>query len=208
MGAAFAVGPGDLGATLDGLGYPPAQVENRLRCWPSRIKAMIADGGQLPSAATLFPNLSLLHTWAAIHAEGTIAPFTTMRVWQPISESETEILSWFLVDRDAEPEFKKASYKAYIMCFGPSGMLEQDDMENWVSLTQTAGGRMARRLLLNNRMGLREDGSQTREPLKDFPGPGEAREGFNEHNQRQWLRLWSECIDAERPVSAPCPTMR
>ena len=26
------------------------------------------------------------------------------------------------------------------MCFGSTGMFEQDDVENWVSLTNTAGG--------------------------------------------------------------------
>ena len=43
------------------------------------------------------------------------------------------------------------------MCFGSTGMFEQDDVENWVSLTTTAGGAMARRLLLNSRMGLLAD---------------------------------------------------
>ena len=51
-------------------------------------------------------------------------------------------------------EYKQDSYKAYLMCFGSTGMFEQDDVENWVSLTTTAGGSMARRLLLNSRMGL------------------------------------------------------
>ena len=40
------------------------------------------------------------------------------------------------------------------MCFGSTGMFEQDDVENWVSLTNTAAGSMARRLRLNSRMGM------------------------------------------------------
>ena len=40
--------------------------------------------------------------------------------------------------RRAPEEFKDASYKAYLMCFGSTGMFEQDDVENWVSLTSTA----------------------------------------------------------------------
>ena len=44
------------------------------------------------------------------------------------------------------------------MCFGSSGMFEQDDVENWVSITKMARGTMARRLQLNSRMGLTRDG--------------------------------------------------
>ena len=51
------------------------------------------------------------------------------------------------------------------MCFGSTGMFEQDDVENWVSLTTTAGGSMARRLLLNSRMGLFADGRPVVEAL-------------------------------------------
>ena len=98
------------------------------------------------SAATLFPNLSFVHNWPQIDAAGTVAPFISLRQWQPVSERETEVLSWFAVDAAAPEEFKRNSYKAYLMCFGISGMFEQDDVENWVSITDMAAGSMARRL--------------------------------------------------------------
>ena len=59
------------------------------------------------------------------------------------------------------------------MCFGSSGMFEQDDVENWVSITSTARGTMARRLLLNSRMGLRHDGTPARRRV-----PGLRRAGL------------------------------
>ena len=156
------------------------------------------------SAATLYPNLSFVHNWPKVADSDDVLPFITVRQWQPISENETEVLSWFAVDKEAPEEFKALSYKAYLMCFGSSGMFEQDDVENWVSLTNTAAGSMARRLLLNSRMGLLADDTEVAAPLtrEQFSGPGIARKGYSEFNQRELLRRWAD--DLQRPV-APSP---
>jgi hypothetical protein len=86
-------------------------------------------------------------------------------------------------------------------------MFEQDDVENWVSITKTAAGSMARRLLLNSRMGLRGDDTPLKPPLAGFSGPGIAFQGFGEHNQRQWLSLWADHVGTDPgpppPVLAP-----
>lgn len=77
-------------------------------------------------------------------------------------------------------------------------MFEQDDVENWVSITTLAGGSMAKRLLLNSRMGLRSDDKPVTEPLADFHGPGTAYVGYGEYNQRGLLSAWADCL--ERPL--------
>jgi hypothetical protein len=82
-------------------------------------------------------------------------------------------------------------------------MFEQDDVENWVSITTTAKGSMARRLLLNSRMGLRHDGSALVEEFAAFAGPGSKRQGFGEHNQRHFLDLWADALEVEPPVLPP-----
>jgi hypothetical protein len=131
-----------------------------------------------------------------------VLPFISIRQWQPISEDETEVLSWFAVDAEAPEEFKALSYKAYLMCFGSTGMFEQDDVENWVSLTNTAAGSMARRLLLNSRMGILEDGTEVVPALTpdQFHGPGSAHTGYSEYNQRELLTRWADHL--ERPLRA------
>ena len=113
------------------------------------------------------------------------------------------MLSWFAVDAEAPSEFKSLSYKAYLMCFGSTGMFEQDDVENWVSLTSTAAGTMARRLLLNSRMGLLADGTAVSPALTraEFAGPGEARVGYGEYNQRHLLSRWADCLQS--PLTLP-----
>ena len=55
---------------------------------------------------------------------------------------------------------------------------------------------MAQRLLLNSRMGLLGDGSPVVQalPADAFHGPGRAQVGYNEHNQREWLKLWADYL--------------
>ena len=87
------------------------------------------------------------------------------------------------------------------MCFGSSGMFEQDDVENWVSITKVSQGTMARRLHLNSRMGLTGADAAINQQVPGFAGPGAARVGYSEFNQRDWLTMWSSHLaggDVER----------
>ncbi len=182
------------------LGYPREMIAEIGSTWSAAQRRLVAQDGFMVSAATLFPNLSFVHNWPQVDDAGKVAPFISLRQWQPVSERETEVLSWFAVDASAPESFKRDSYKAYLMCFGSSGMFEQDDVENWVSITDMAGGSMARRLLLNSRMGLTSEGKPIKPPMANFSGPGAAYQGFGEFNQRHWLSQWSDFIEAaDRP---------
>jgi hypothetical protein len=158
------------------------------------------------SAATVFPNMSMVHNWPRVEDSDDVLPFITLRTWQPVAPDETEVLSWFAVDASAPEEFKALSYKAYLMCFGSTGMFEQDDVENWVSLTSTAAGSMARRLRLNSRMGLLADGTPVSPALGpgQWSGPGESHVGYAEYGQRNLLARWADYL--ERPSAAPPQT--
>jgi len=191
-------GQSDFAGQLRYVGYPDAMIPAMAAAWSDRQRALVAGSGFMVSAATLFPNLSFVHNWPQIDAAGTVVPFVSLRQWQPVSERETEVLSWFAVDAAAPEDFKRDSYKAYLMCFGSSGMFEQDDVENWVSITDMAAGTMARRLNLNSRMGLTADGKPLKPPLAAaFAGPGLAYQGFGEYGQRHWLAQWSDHLERE-----------
>ncbi len=94
------------------VGYPDAMIPAMTEAWSDRQRALVAESGFMPSAATLFPNLSFVHNWPQVDADGTVAPFVSLRQWQPVSERETEVLSWFAVDAAAPEDFKRRSYKA------------------------------------------------------------------------------------------------
>jgi len=190
-GTTYKLPPGDFDERMRYVGYPDVMIKTMRETWTDEQVALVGDDGFMVSAATVFPNLSFVHNWPQVNGSGTVTPFISIRQWQPISATETEVLSWFAVDGNAPEEYKRDSYRAYLMCFGTSGMFEQDDVENWVSITSVSKGSLARKLLLNSRMGLTSKGEQITEPLPDFAGPGVARKGFGEFNQRNWLTLWS-----------------
>ncbi len=197
-GTTYKLPPGGFDERMRYVGYPDDMIARIKQVWTPQQQRMVGEDGFMISAATCFPNLSFVHNWPKVrdgHDDETL-PFISIRLWQPISENETEVCSWFAVDSAAPPQYKRDSYKAYLMCFGSTGMFEQDDVENWVSLTTTAGGAMARRLLLNSRMGLLSDGRPVVEPLtaESFHGPGRAQVGYNEHNQRALLNLWADYL--------------
>ncbi len=200
-GTTYKLPPGSLEDRLRYVGYPDEMIMRMKETWSEAQLTVIGDNGFMISAASLFPNLSFVHNWPRVEDSDDVLPFISIRQWQPISENETEILSWFAVDKEAPEEFKALSYKAYLMCFGSTGMFEQDDVENWVSLTNTAAGSMARRLLLNSRMGLLSDDTPVVPPLKadEFAGPGVAHVGYGEYNQRNLLNEWANQL--QRPIS-------
>ncbi|MGH3633701.1 Rieske 2Fe-2S domain-containing protein [Mycobacterium sp.] len=206
-GTTYKLPPGGFDERMRYVGYPDEMIDRVKDVWSPQQQQVIGEDGFMISAATCFPNLSFVHNWPKV-ADGEnseeVVPFISIRLWQPISENETEVCSWFAVDSAAPPEYKKKSYKAYLMCFGSTGMFEQDDVENWVSLTTTAGGSMARRLLLNSRMGLLADDRPVIDalPATAFHGPGRAQVGYNEHNQRELLKRWANCLEIPAPTAA------
>jgi hypothetical protein len=125
-------------------------------------------------------------------------PFISPRLWQPISSTETECYSWFAVDRNAPDSFKADSYKAYLMCFGTSGMFEQDDVENWTSITSVTRGRLSAQVMLDSTMGMAPDGGTLGESPDKWPAPGTAHVGYGEYNQRAWLNRWANHLAGRR----------
>jgi phenylpropionate dioxygenase-like ring-hydroxylating dioxygenase large terminal subunit len=200
-GTTYKLPEGSLEDRLRYVGYPDEMIARMKEQWSQEQLDVVGKDGFMVSAASVFPNMSFVHNWPRVEEDSDeVLPFISIRQWQPISEDETEIVSWFAVDKNAPEEFKALSYKAYLMCFGSGGMFEQDDVENWVSLTSTAGGPMARRLLLNSRMGMLENGQNVVEPLtpEQYSGPGSSRVGYSEYNQRELLLRWANHL--ERPM--------
>ncbi|MEU9348511.1 Rieske 2Fe-2S domain-containing protein [Streptomyces sp. NPDC048278] len=200
-GTTYKLPPGTLDERLRYVGYPDVMIEKMKKTWSQEQLDLIGRDGFMISAASVFPNMSFVHNWPRVEDSDDVLPFISIRTWQPVGPDETEVLSWFAVDAEAPEEYKALSYKAYLMCFGSTGMFEQDDVENWVSLTNTAAGSMARRLLLNSRMGMLEDGTPVVPPLtaEQYAGPGQAHVGYGEYNQRHLLERWADHL--ERPTA-------
>ena len=122
---------------------------------------------------------------------------------------QTEVWRWYLVDADAPAEVKDFLRHYYIRYSGPSGLTEQDDMENWNYAHKASRGTIARQYPYNYEMGL---GRATR----DFEDHGLKLPGTiidvtaanaSENNQRGFYSRWRQFMEAAswkdwRPVSA------
>ena len=75
-------------------------------------------------------------------------------VWPPRSPPQKEVWRWYLVDADAPAEVKDFLRHYYIRYSGPSGLTEQDDMENWNYAHKASRGVIARQFPYNYEMGL------------------------------------------------------
>ncbi|MGH9094028.1 MAG: aromatic ring-hydroxylating oxygenase subunit alpha [Acidimicrobiales bacterium] len=182
----------DFDANMDYIGYPPEMRRRMREVWTAEQQDLAGRAGYMVSAASVFPNLSLVHNWPVVRDGGHLTPFISLRLWQPISATETEAWSWFVVDRNAPAWYKADSLQAYLTCFGTSGMFEQDDVENWTSITSVATGYLGSRQPLDSTMGLAPGGDPLHSPVSDWPAPGTAYVGYGEYGQRAMLAHWAD----------------
>ena len=85
-----------------------------------------------PTVGTIFPNFSIL--WTS----------NTARIWMPRGPYQTEVWSFGVLDREAPQDVKDATRVDFLRRFGPSGIFEQDDMDNWGQSTRISSSVRAR----------------------------------------------------------------
>lgn len=137
-----------------------------------------------PIAGTLFPNMSMLRGGSRF-----------IRVFHPRGPDKTEVWSWNYTDKAAPQNIKDAFRLAGIQVFGPSGVFEQDDMDNWQECTRSCRGAVARRHQLNTKMGLGHD--RYVKELGGWASDWRCSENNHRHFYKRWLQLmkaesWSE----------------
>lgn len=110
----------------------------------------------------------------------------------PLGPGKMEIWKTALVDKNATPEGQRMAIRASNRHFGPAGMFEQDDGENWDQSTAGARGTVSQRRPLNYAMGLGHG-----EVISDEQGPPRIDTLTNENAQLWMYHVWSEFMDAE-----------
>lgn len=130
------------------------------------------------ATGTVFPTFSLL------------GRNFTIRVAHPLSGSKTEYWAWVLVDKAAPEPVKQAFKKMYQTTFGPVGLLESDDGENWSEVTAGAQGSQSVKYDFYYGMGMGCDGPH--EIL-----PGQVGHTMSEHPQRGFYQHWRKLMQAE-----------
>ena len=116
-----------------------------------------------------------------------------IRIMHPQGPLATEIWTYFFVDKDAPREVKDAYAAYYENWYGPGGMTQQDDMENWYNLTISSKGPVARSLPLNYQMTM---GTPPVHGPSEFGLPGLFTPIYSDENHRRFYRRWQEFMDA------------
>lgn len=137
------------------------------------------EGVRSEGHPNIFPNL-----WVTISG-------TQMCLRLPRGPSHTELWWYTLVPKAAPPEAKREIIRRMNHVFGPAGLLEQDDGENWSQSTRSSRGVASRTLGHNLQMGLGHD------EAKVGAGGEHYIEGLiSEHGQRWLYRAWTEWMSA------------
>jgi len=131
-----------------------------------------------PSAGTVFPNLSV--HWLT----------RTIRVWQPRGPDKMEIWSWAIVDKAADAKIKDVMRFVAQYRFSPSGVFEQDDMDNWIQVTGAARSLIGQRFPANYQMA-------GNEPPVDIDLPGRVKSRFSDNNQLSLYMHWAKMLQAK-----------
>jgi len=127
----------------------------------------------------IFPNL-----WVALTNQ------ICLRI--PRGPQETELWWFTLLPEEMDGEERRMAMFMANHVFGPSGMLEQDDGENWSHSTRGASGGVSKSLPLNYAMGRGHDAVQ-----HDPSGQHCIKTVVNEHGQRWTYQAWQEWMLAE-----------
>jgi PAH dioxygenase large subunit len=153
------------------------------------------------SAGTMWPNFHWLQLVTSGDTQSEPVGILNLRLEIPLSPTRTRMYSWFAIDKAAPPDYRKISYETYVRCFGPAGIFDQDDMENWEECTAAARGPAAKRYTLHHKMGIGRPTDAT------WAGPGTCYGGsYGEMTQRAWYAEWLRRM--RQPVHAPRAVQR
>lgn len=157
---------------------------NRARVWrttESALDAMGSVGVRCGGHPNIFPNL-----W--VSAAGP--PQICLRI--PRGPMATELWWFTFAERNQSAEERRAAVMVANHIFGPSGLLEQDDGENWAHSTRASVGAVTRRRPVDFSMGLGQDHMTVADSGESY-----IETVVNEHAQLWLYRSWQDWIKAD-----------
>lgn len=145
--------------------------ELRRRLGDARVEGPMTTGH-----ATIFPNFSYLPVNGSI------------RVWHPKGPDEMEVWAWTVLDKGMPEEVRNAQRLYNLRTFGPSGIFEQDDGENWSEIQAISHGWRTNKVPLNYQMGIGSEHDDGRHP-------GETSELYSDAAGRRFYSRWAELMN-------------
>lgn len=109
----------------------------------------------------------------------------------PKGPTSTEIWWFTFLEADLDDETRRKRVNRANHTFGPAGILEQEDGENWGESTKAAKGVISKQHPLNYAMNL-----GLGEVIIDELGPPRVETRINEHAQLWYYRAWADWMSA------------
>jgi 3-phenylpropionate/trans-cinnamate dioxygenase alpha subunit len=167
--------------------YPPNFLEVlSKKLSPDQLRAVKLE--MLTLAVTrirVFPNLAIIvHSLNAADPQQRYTQDYLVRVWRPIDVDKTEVLTWCMVPRFASDIYKRESYRQCIFMNGPAGILDMDDVMNWMSQTENAKSSSATKFILPLKQ------REIEKPVEDFPLPHKEVKVYREPADWSSRALW------------------
>jgi phenylpropionate dioxygenase-like ring-hydroxylating dioxygenase large terminal subunit len=157
----------------------------------ARLGEIRGDGQIDPIAGTIFPNLSF----------NLVPGFPNLRVWKPKGPHEMEVWTWGIVDAGVSDAVKAQMLRGFQFMFGVSGMVEQDDGDQWQEVCASANGYIGRNEWNYIGMGLGHE-------FQEDAMPGQLGLLISESNARAFYRRWRDVILADDWAEMPAKTHR
>ena len=170
---------GEYGHTISGPRATPAMLEqDPWRESPKGKELLGPVGIKARGFPGIFPNVWIVNNQLSLRL--------------PKGLGKCEIWFFTFVDQNLPKEQQQQVVFRSIHTFGPAGMLEQDDGENWNQAGKGMAGTIGRRFPLNHSLD-----HKLAEVINDETGPSHAETNVSEHAQLWLHRAWSEWMAAE-----------
>jgi len=158
-----------------------ASASSGLRVRPKSATELMGPAGvRSLGHPNIFPNL-----WITLNG-------MQMCLRLPRGPHQTELWWFTMMPKESPPELKKRMIRLATHLFGPAGLLEQDDGENWSQSTRSSHGVSSRTLGHQLVMGLGQD-----KVIDGGNGEHFVETCINEHGQRWFYRGWTEWMAAK-----------
>ena len=172
--------------------------------WPMFDRNLTPDQQEVMSClsvfhGSIFPNVSFIENFKTnVDGPERHARYFRITIRYPISATESEEL-WFLFQpREADADWKRLSFLAYLRTNGPSGMFEIDDAENFVGITEASVGDVSRTLPVPLLGGAHHEAAPD-----ELGWPGDVVDGDKtERTLRAFHRRWAELVEPDGALAA------
>jgi hypothetical protein len=125
--------------------------------------------------AGIFPNCSYLYG------------VNIFKVWHPLGPDRVEIMSWTIAEKEMSDDLKRRLKATTHRLFGPAGLLESDDIDNFEYGANTNRGYVMRQGRVNLTMGM---GKEREDPEL----PGVVGPYMSELASRGFYRFYADCL--------------